>query len=525
VQPESSQGDVGVWLEASALDLTAVKVLVLADVVRRARGLPAVLGRGVPEAWARAVGAVVQEAPVVVPEPARLRRGRVAQAVCVGEARDLSAPEVVVDERKLLPSLHVWLPVVHGLEGLVGARRVSLVGWTSTPWALADVAGVQVPVDGEFVVYALSDGEAVVVAREALVDFLTAWAPEHLSVREVKLGGERVQTAHLAQVTRLLTYLSGEELLACRVTHPLLEGALAVTGGGTLHETGVSFAAGSLGQVEQPVVVTGIEATDAAVLAALAARGTRFQVADELQPASSPRCRHCWGEVRYRAVWQWGMEVQSGWGSLEGEGALAPVTRCAACDEEVWGAEATPCARCGGVREVRQVSFSWPSAPVEVLVTARAQVTQACRERLVVGVVTGASPSLEGRSPEVLRWWAIATPWAEPETWEASRFDEAADALLRLRTRLNQLVDLVAATPSTDSSGPLQTRAAAVMSEETPFDQRGPQVLDFLESEPLPDAPTPADRAAWRAVLSLVLSWLEPITCDTVAQTRTRLGR
>ena len=95
---------------------------------------------------------------------------------------------------------------------------MSFVIWTTTPWTLPANLAIALNASFEYAFYELGD-RVVMVAKDLLPRFL-ADVRDELAVKDVKLPGGEVQAAALANPSRVLGYITGEELEGTEYQHP-----------------------------------------------------------------------------------------------------------------------------------------------------------------------------------------------------------------------------------------------------------------------------------------------------------------
>jgi len=127
---------------------------------------------------------------------------------CINDTTALAEAEVEYEDHTS-PSIYVAFDVV-------GAKDLALVIWTTTPWTLPANLAVSVHPKFEYLKYRLG-ARTVVVAKELLFKFLAEVAPDELKAKQA-LGFD---TANLVDATRIVGYLSADELAALKYRQPL----------------------------------------------------------------------------------------------------------------------------------------------------------------------------------------------------------------------------------------------------------------------------------------------------------------
>lgn len=264
-----------------------------------------------------------------------LYRGKKPVHWCIFDRTALAEAEVEYADHTS-PSIYVGFDVVRGLEEKAEAlrgRRVRLVIWTTTPWTLPANLAVAVHPDFRYVVYELG-GTPVVVARDLLLPFLAAVAPQEL--RSQELPAEFSESL-LLDPARILASFDGTELEGVVYRHPFLDRESPVILGDhvTLEQgTGLVHTAPGHGQEDYVVGLRyGLEIlnpvddggyftaaagerlagkrvfdANAEVIAIL--RESGHLVAEARIGHSYPHCWRCGNPVIFRATAQWFISME-----------------------------------------------------------------------------------------------------------------------------------------------------------------------------------------------------------------------
>jgi isoleucyl-tRNA synthetase len=255
---------------------------------------------------------------------------------CITDQTALAEAEVEYDDHAS-PSVYVAFPAIGDLStrwSALAGKQVAFAIWTTTPWTLPANLAISVHPRFEYVFYALTDARVVVVAKDMLASFLAACAPEHLTVKEVKLGEGTFDAASLQDPQRVLAYASGEDLKGLEYTHVLNGKACPVVTGEhvTLEAgTGLVHTAPGHGQEDYEVGLAygldvynpvkndgrydatvdpklqGQKVFDAnpVVVDWLVERGALLNPKGEGVKHSYPHCWRCHNPVIFRATHQW----------------------------------------------------------------------------------------------------------------------------------------------------------------------------------------------------------------------------
>ena len=169
----------------------------------------------------------------IAAEKGFLYRGKKPVYWCITDRTALAEAEVEYADHTS-PSIHVAFDLVSPLPGgKLPGRKARLVVWTTTPWTLPANMAVAAHPDHPYVAYALRGG-VVLVARDLLVPFLAAVAPDELApagapaphtplAHEAATGGGTVPPARLADPARILATFEGAELEGLRYRHPFVD--------------------------------------------------------------------------------------------------------------------------------------------------------------------------------------------------------------------------------------------------------------------------------------------------------------
>jgi isoleucyl-tRNA synthetase len=276
-----------------------------------------------------------------------LYRGKKPVYWCITDRTALAEAEVEYQDHTS-PSIHVAFDLVGDLPRLPG-RKARLVIWTTTPWTLPANLAVAAHPDLTYVAYDLR-GTAHLVAKDLLVPFLAACAPEELAVRggptphspiahEAATGGAAVgPVAHLADPGRILGYFEGKELEGLAYRHPFMPRECPVILGAhvTLEAgTGLVHTAPGHGQEDyamglrygleilNPVDGAGVFTAEAgkyagqkifeanpAIVADLHASGHLLSDPKATLRHSYPHCWRCHRPVVFRATDQWFLSLE-----------------------------------------------------------------------------------------------------------------------------------------------------------------------------------------------------------------------
>jgi isoleucyl-tRNA synthetase len=140
---------------------------------------------------------------------------------CLTDQTALAEAEVEYEDHES-PSVYVAFDCTQDLGHKVNAlsgKKVSFVIWTTTPWTLPANLAIALNASFEYAFYELGD-RVVMVAKDLLPRFLADVRPDELAVKDVKLPGGDVQAAALANPSRVLGYITGEELEGTEYQHP-----------------------------------------------------------------------------------------------------------------------------------------------------------------------------------------------------------------------------------------------------------------------------------------------------------------
>jgi isoleucyl-tRNA synthetase len=152
---------------------------------------------------------------------------------CVYDQTALALAEVEYEDIKV-PSTYVGFPAKSDLAakwGFLKGKQVEFAIWTTTPWTLPANLAISVHPKFEYVFYELTPGRVLVLAKGLLAKALSDFAPEHLKVKDVKLGEASFDAASLTDPQRILGYALGEELEQLEYRHAFLDKALPVVTG------------------------------------------------------------------------------------------------------------------------------------------------------------------------------------------------------------------------------------------------------------------------------------------------------
>ena len=260
-----------------------------------------------------------------VAEKGYLVRGKKPVYWCTTDRTALAEAEVEYEDHTS-PSIHVAFDVVGDLPAPeLAGRPARLVIWTTTPWTLPANLAVSAHPDFLYVAYDLR-GKVVVVAKDLLLSFLAAVAPDEL-----------VDGA-LAVPSRVLATLEGRELEGVKYRHPFMDRESPVILGDhvTLEAgTGLVHTAPGHGQedyvvgmkygleVLNPVDGAGrftdaagkyagkeIFAANAEIVADLYASGHLLSDPKASLRHSYPHCWRCHRPVVFRATDQWFLSLE-----------------------------------------------------------------------------------------------------------------------------------------------------------------------------------------------------------------------
>jgi len=144
-------------------------------------------------------------------------RGKKPVYWCPRDRTALAESEIEYEEHDS-PSIYVGFPLEGDLGTLVPkakGRPTQLAIWTTTPWTLPSNLAIAVHPKFTYVAYELR-GTITLVARDRLVPFLAAVAPEELTSKDPA-------SAALAHPERMLGSIEGAALEGLTYKHPLLE--------------------------------------------------------------------------------------------------------------------------------------------------------------------------------------------------------------------------------------------------------------------------------------------------------------
>ncbi len=152
-----------------------------------------------------------------------LYRGKKPVYWCIFDRTALAEAEVEYADHTS-PSIYVGFDVISGLEEKVPelkGQKAQVAIWTTTPWTLPANLAVSVHPDFTYVAYRLGD-EAVIVAKDLLLQFLAQVAPDHVALKGVELAGAELESASLTDPACILAYVEGKDLEGVKYRHPFL---------------------------------------------------------------------------------------------------------------------------------------------------------------------------------------------------------------------------------------------------------------------------------------------------------------
>ncbi len=263
-------------------------------------------------------------------------RGKKPVYWCVNDRTALAEAEVEYEEHDS-PSIDVAFPLEARLPGV--ERDASLAIWTTTPWTLPANLAIAVHPEFQYVAYELR-GRAVVVARDLLLPFLAAVAPQELAGGRQAAPGAAFDPAALADPRRLLARFDGRELEGLTYRHPLFprtgkvvlgEHVTLDAGTGLVHtapghgqddyEIGRRYglapfapvnAAGRFTEEAGPWAGRKVFDANPEIVAALDAAGALLNRPGETLTHSYPHCWRCKKPVIFRATDQWFISMEKG---------------------------------------------------------------------------------------------------------------------------------------------------------------------------------------------------------------------
>ncbi len=261
-----------------------------------------------------------------VAEKGYLVRGKKPVYWCTTDRTALAEAEVEYEDH-VSPSIHVALEVVGDLPApALRGREAALVVWTTTPWTLPANLAVAAHPDFAYVAYDRG-GRVLVVAKDLLVPFLAAVAPDEL----------RDGTA-LRDPGRILAQMEGKALEGVRYRHPFMgrespvvlgEHVTLEAGTGLVHtapghgqedyEVGVRYGleilnpvdgAGKFTEAAGKYAGREIFAANAEIVADLHASGHLLSDPGATLRHSYPHCWRCHRPVVFRATDQWFLSLE-----------------------------------------------------------------------------------------------------------------------------------------------------------------------------------------------------------------------
>jgi isoleucyl-tRNA synthetase len=254
---------------------------------------------------------------------------------CIYDATALAEAEVEYDEHTS-PSVYVAFDATEDLGprwSALKGKRVSFVIWTTTPWTLPANLAIAVHPEHAYVFYELGS-RVLCVAKELLANVLAEIAPDELKVKEVEVGGAKLDAASLAHPTRIIAYATGEELKGLSYRHAFIDRVSPVLSAAhvTLEQgTGLVHTAPGHGQedyvlglsagldIYSPVKNDGryddsvgpllagkrVFEANPIVVDLLVEKGALLNAKDASVSHSYPHCWRCHKPVIFRATHQW----------------------------------------------------------------------------------------------------------------------------------------------------------------------------------------------------------------------------
>ncbi len=151
-----------------------------------------------------------------------LYRGKKPVYWCIFDRTALAEAEVEYADHTS-PSIYVGFDVTAGLQQPeLQGEKVQVAIWTTTPWTLPANLAVAVHPEFTYVAYRLGD-RTVIVAKDLLLQFLAAVAPDHVALKDVELAGAELSSASLTDASRIVAYVEGKDLEGVRYRHPFLD--------------------------------------------------------------------------------------------------------------------------------------------------------------------------------------------------------------------------------------------------------------------------------------------------------------
>ncbi|MFT3840210.1 MAG: isoleucine--tRNA ligase [Myxococcaceae bacterium] len=254
---------------------------------------------------------------------------------CVTDRTALAEAEVEYEDHSS-PSVYVAFPASSDLSAKWSAlkgKQVAFVIWTTTPWTLAANLAIAVHPKVEYVFYDLG-ARVAVVAKDLLLPFLAACAPDQLKSQTVKAGPGSFDTTSLVSPEKILAYASGEDLQGLKYKHVFMprESPVLCAEHVTLEQgTGLVHTAPGHGQedyelglaagldVYNPVKDDGsyddtvaerlrgqkVPAVNPLVVDWLAELGVLLNPKTDTVKHSYPHCWRCHNPIIFRATHQW----------------------------------------------------------------------------------------------------------------------------------------------------------------------------------------------------------------------------
>jgi isoleucyl-tRNA synthetase len=276
---------------------------------------------------------IVRELARVV-EQGLVYRGKKPVYWCINDRTALAEAEIEYEDDPG-PSIYVGFDIDEEPGRILretAGRKLRFAIWTTTPWTLPANLAIAVNPELTYVAYELR-GTPTLVARDLLIPFLSAVAPDELHSQTRVVGSTPIDTTALRFPQRILGYVEGRDLEGLRYRHPFLprvsqlvlgDHVTLEAGTGLVHtapghgeddyEVGLRYGLPPLAPVDGRGILTeeagpfaGQQIFDAnpRIEATLKESGALLNLPGEQHVHSYPHCWRCKKPVIVRATDQW----------------------------------------------------------------------------------------------------------------------------------------------------------------------------------------------------------------------------